>query len=134
MILCVQMKSNKSYKKTFGEFYSKHSLLVDIIFFILPTIFIGLLKNEFLSSVVLLFLLIFYSFFIDYVSNEWILFVVGIVLSIISEIGGDLLFKLQSWSSGSFFGIPFWLPLLWAYAFIFIRRIGNGIVKFKGLS
>ena len=49
-------------------------------------------------------------------------------MGLIFELGGDAIYKLQSWSEGSLFGIPSWLPLFWGLGFVFIRRFGNAVL------
>jgi hypothetical protein len=68
------------------------------------------------------------AFRVRYYPREWLLFVSGSALGLIFELGGDAIYKLQSWSEGSLFGIPAWLPLFWGLGFVFIRRFGNTIV------
>lgn len=77
----------------------------------------------------ILFVLIGLSFKLSYEKNEWRLLIFGIILGIILEIGSDQILKLQFWSEGMLFGIPLWLPFMWGYGFVLIRRIGNLIVK-----
>ncbi len=87
-------------------------------------------KNEVMVSVLLMALML-ATFRIKYHRNEWALFLAGIMAGIIIELGGDLVHKLQYWKQGSFFGIPLWLPIFWGLAFVYIRRLGNLIVKGK---
>jgi hypothetical protein len=68
------------------------------------------------------------SFRVRYYPREWWLFAVGSVLGLVFELGGDAIYKLQSWSEGSLFGIPAWLPLFWGLGFVFIRRVGNTLL------
>jgi len=68
------------------------------------------------------------AFRIRYYRYEWLLFLVGTVLGLVFELGGDAIYKLQSWSEGSLFGIPAWLPLFWGLGFVFFRRFGNVLV------
>jgi len=68
------------------------------------------------------------AFRVRYYRHEWLLFVVGTLLGLAFELGGDAIYKLQSWSEGSLFGIPAWLPLFWGLGFVFIRRFGNVLV------
>jgi general stress protein CsbA len=95
-----------------------------------PLLLFIITKNEYIVSLgILLFMAL--TFKIKYYKREWIIFIVGIICGIVGELGGDLIYKLQYWDSGSFFGIPLWLPLFWGYGFVFMRRIGNLIVKNK---
>lgn len=87
-------------------------------------------KSE-LAITLLFLVLIFVLFKLQYFKGEWKVFVLGVVLGVVLELGGDLIFKLQYWNDASFFGIPLWLPLIWGYEFVFMRRIGNFLVKKK---
>jgi len=69
------------------------------------------------------------TFWMSYEKEEYKVFLLGLILGLIMEVGGDAIYKMQYWETGSLFGIPLWLPLLWAYGFIIIRRIGNLIIK-----
>jgi hypothetical protein len=68
------------------------------------------------------------AFRVRYYRREWMLFAVGTLLGLTFELGGDAIYKLQSWSEGSLFGIPAWLPLFWGLGFVFFRRFGNVLV------
>ena len=94
---------------------------------IFPIIFL-FTQSEIIVSIFIL-TMAFIAYKIKYNKNEIKLFIIGIILGIIMEIGGDLIFKMQYWENASFFGIPLWLPILWGYAFVFIIRIGNHIIK-----
>jgi hypothetical protein len=61
--------------------------------------------------------------------GERYLFALGVVLALIIEVGLGLIARSQHWTNASLFGIPFWLPLIWGYAFVAIRRVGNQIVQ-----
>jgi len=71
------------------------------------------------------------AFRITYYRREWALFALGCALGLIFELGGDAIYKLQSWSEGSLFGIPAWLPLFWGLGFVFIRRFGNVVLGLR---
>jgi hypothetical protein len=68
------------------------------------------------------------AFWRRYYPREWLLFAIGSGLGLVFELGGDAIYKLQSWSEGSLFGIPTWLPLFWGLGFVFIRRFGNAVL------
>ena len=68
------------------------------------------------------------AFHFRYYAREWWLFALGSALGLVFELGGDAIYKLQSWSEGSLFGIPSWLPLFWGLGFVFIRRFGNAVL------
>jgi len=68
------------------------------------------------------------AFKIRYYPREWALFLLGSLMGLIFELGGDAIYKLQSWSEGSLFGIPSWLPLFWGLGFVFIRRFSNAVL------
>jgi hypothetical protein len=65
------------------------------------------------------------AFWVHYYPGEWLLFSLGAALGLVLEVGGDAFYKRQTWSEGSLFGIPAWLPLFWGLGFVFIRRFGN---------
>jgi general stress protein CsbA len=106
----------------------------NVLFQILPLFLVLFIfvftQNEFFVTAGIIFLITL-SFMIKYYKKEWKVLVFGVILGIIFELGGDLIYKAQYWENASFFGIPIWLPLMWGYGFIFIRRIGNFLVKNK---
>ncbi len=99
--------------------------LSKIILHALPVvIMIGLIpvfKNDFvLTGIYVLIIII--SFAINYERKEYIFFIFGFVAMFISE----FIFistGVESFERISLFGImPLWLPFLWAYAFVAIKR------------
>ena len=74
------------------------------------------------------------AFRVRYYPREWWLFALGSALGLVFELGGDAIYKLQSWSEGSLFGIPAWLPLFWGLGFVFIRRFGNTVLLVRERS
>lgn len=103
-----------------------------IIVEILPLFFalgvLLLIGNELLMTAVIIAIVLI-SFKIQYKKNEWKLFFIGLILGLSFELFGDAIYKLQTWQQTSLFGLPLWLPVLWGYGFVIIRRIGNIIVK-----
>ena len=45
------------------------------------------------------------AFRITYYRREWLLFVLGCAMGLIFELGGDAIYKLQSWSEGSLLSV-----------------------------
>lgn len=72
------------------------------------------------------------AFRIRYRRGEWLLFGLGLSMGIIFELGGEAIYKTQSWSDGALFGIPAWLPLFWGLGFVFVRRFGNAVLTALG--
>lgn len=66
------------------------------------------------------------------VPGELHLFVFGLLMALVIELGLGLVARSQHWDHASLFGIPYWLPLMWGYAFVVMRRVGNGIVTHFG--
>ncbi len=97
-------------------------LFVPAILMIIFFVTLGILKSELWSTIIVL-MCVAITFGIKHYNREWLLFVIGVITGIICEIGGDLLYKLQYWENASFFGIPYWLPLLWGFGFILTYRI-----------
>lgn len=85
-------------------------------------------RNEIIFTLVIAALLL-VNFKIKYNKNEWGLFFIGCLAGFIIEIALGKIYRMQYWQQDSLFGVPVWLPLLWGYGFVFIRRIGNLIVK-----
>ncbi len=107
--------------KALNIFYEVLPMFCALIIFIF-------IKNEYLIALGVLALLLI-TFKIKYYKNEWKVYVFGVLTGFFFEIAGDYIYKLQYWENASLFGIPIWLPLLWGYGFIFIRRIGNLFVN-----
>jgi general stress protein CsbA len=61
--------------------------------------------------------------------REWLLLLIGFILGLAVEIGLGLINRQQMWSETFIGGVPVWLPFIWAYGFVVIRRIGNLIVR-----
>lgn len=96
------------------------------LFFALVVTF--LIKQEHLISLALiLFLLI--SLKLSKEKSEWRIFVLGSAIGFLMELMGIYFYKLQYWNEASLFGMPLWLPILWGIGFIYIRRIGNLVIK-----
>jgi 4-hydroxybenzoate polyprenyltransferase len=87
-----------------------------------------LTTNEFIVTGVIA-LMIVATFLIHREQGEWKVVVLGIILGIVFELAGDAVYQAQYWESATLLSIPLWLPLMWGYGFIFIRRIGNILVK-----
>ena len=62
--------------------------------------------------------------------NEKYLFIIGIVVGSVIEIGLRMLGYQQTWTDASFFGVPYWLPIAWGLGFVVITRYG---VRLRGL-
>lgn len=63
-----------------------------------------------------------------YRRNEFVLFLVGIALGLAIEIGLSSISRQQYWKNASFFDVPLWLPVMWGYGFVVIRRVGDLII------
>jgi 4-hydroxybenzoate polyprenyltransferase len=89
-----------------------------------------IINNEIAVTIILiLFLIIAFKF--RYNKGEWRVFVLGLIIGIVLELGGYYFHRLQYWTVDGFFGIPLWLPVVWGIGFVFIRRIGNLLVDKK---
>jgi hypothetical protein len=63
--------------------------------------------------------------------GEVMLYFVGFATGLIIEVGLGLIARTQYWEYASFFGVPYWLPFIWGYGFVIMRRVGNSIVAFS---
>lgn len=61
---------------------------------------------------------------ISYHHNEWLLFVIGLFFGIVIEVGLRYFGYQQVWNNASFFGVPYWLPVIWGFGFVIITRLG----------
>lgn len=85
-------------------------------------------RQEILASILILVIIII-MFSIKYEKNEIYLYFLGVLIGAIVELWGQLIVHFQNFTQGLLLGMPLWLPLVWGYAFIAMRRIGNLIVK-----
>jgi|SRR3989344_4529533 len=95
-----------------------------ITVFFLPLI---TLNEAFLTFVIIVLILI--SLKINYTKDEWKLVIIGILIGFIVEVVTGMFYRIQFWANGSLFGVPTYVPFLWGYGFLIIRRIGNIIIK-----
>lgn len=89
---------------------------------------IPLIKNDYLLSLFYI-IVILISFKIKYVKNECRIFTAGFVLMIIFEFifistGVEIFFRNSLLNV-----MPLWLPFLWGYGFVAIRRVGEYLIK-----
>jgi hypothetical protein len=61
---------------------------------------------------------------ITYNHNEWILFLIGLIFGVVIEVGMRYFGYQQKWKDASFFGVPYWLPIIWGFGFVIIARLG----------
>ncbi len=61
--------------------------------------------------------------------GEGAIYLIGVVMGLIIEVGLGQVARTQFFTNASLFGVPLWLPLAWGYGFVVIRRVGNGIVE-----
>ena len=57
-------------------------------------------------------------------NSEFAIFAYGIIIGGIVEIIGTEVSGYQSFSNPNFLGIPIWLPIVWGYGFVAMKRIG----------
>ena len=106
----------------------KDLLIQTIALFLILFLFI-ITHNEAIITISIIVLMAI-MFKIKYHKGEWLFFISGAVIGFLFEASADLIFKLQYWENATLLGLfPIWLPLMWGYGFIFIRRLGNLIVK-----
>ncbi len=96
-----------------------------VIFFIIQSK--KMMSEIMLTAFVILIAII--TFIIFYQSNEWLLFLIGLFFGVIIEVGMRYFGYQQVWSNASFFGVPYWLPLMWGFGFVIITRLGMCILK-----
>jgi hypothetical protein len=62
--------------------------------------------------------------------NEPLLFIMGVVVGLVVEVGLRQLGYQQAWAHASLFGVPYWLPVVWGIGFVLITRFG---IKVRGI-
>jgi len=55
--------------------------------------------------------------------SEFLIFAYGVIIGIIIEVVGTSISGYQSFTNPDFLGIPIWLPVVWGYGFIAMKRI-----------
>jgi hypothetical protein len=96
-------------------------------------ILISVFKNDYILTAVYI-LLIIILFFIKREKNEFLIFVFGFFAMIFAEYifietGVEIFLR------NSFLGImPLWLPFLWGYGFVVIKRCSYLLDDIKGMS
>lgn len=104
-------------------------LIIDFVVLIIPVLILGIFKGEVGTAIAVIAVVLLYWYFIDYKVGEWKIFLLGVIVGFIAEVGGDTIYQMQYWVQGSLFGIPLWLPLFWGLGFVMMRRIGNNILN-----
>ena len=117
------VKTMRLTQRLSDTFYLASNILLMTIFFLSFTFN----RDEYVATIILATITI-VTFLSKYYKGEWILYVTGVVLGIVIELGGNQIYKLQYWIDGSFYGMPLWLPLLWGFTFILINRLGKLVV------
>jgi len=86
------------------------------------------LMGEILSTII--YILILASLFkIRYKKEEFKIFLFGAVCGLIVEGWGKILFIFSWQKFNSLLPVPLWVPIVWGFAFIIMRRIGNLMMK-----
>ncbi len=63
------------------------------------------------------------------IEGETFLFIIGLLLGLVIEVALGLILRTQHWEKASFFGVPYWLPIIWGYGFVMIHRVGNIVLE-----
>lgn len=63
------------------------------------------------------------------VIGEAVLFISGLIIGLIIEVGLGFVLRTQHFEHASFFGVPYWLPFMWGYGFIVIHRFGDVLLQ-----
>ena len=85
---------------------------------------ISFIKNDYYLTAIY-FAIIVLSLIIHYEKKDYIFLILGFVIMIISEFF-FIKTGVETFNRNSLFGImPLWLPFLWSYAFVAIKRVIN---------
>lgn len=111
---------------------SKHNfreILIQIASLLLAFIILTITKGNEMIFTLTIILILLINFKIKYNKGEWTLFFIGLLLGFFIEVILGLVYRMQYWENSILLGVPLWLPIVWGYAFVFMRRIGNTIVR-----
>jgi len=96
-------------------------ILIEAIPIILMIILIPAIINDYVLTVLYILIMI-VSFIIKYNKQEYIFFIFGFIVMVILEYF-FISAGVEVFARNSLFGImPIWLPFLWAYGFVAIKR------------
>jgi hypothetical protein len=100
------------------------NISLNLIPIICMIILIPFFRNDYIL-LSLYILIIAISFFVKYEEKEYVLFVFGFFIMTVSEYF-FVSTNIETFTRNTLFGVmPIWLPLLWAYVFVAIRRAIN---------
>lgn len=104
-------------------------MLVELFFICLPFILFFLFqvafpKYEKTLSFILLILIFSGLIYLNSLPY-FVIFILGLLIGIFIEVILGLVVRTQHWENASFFGVPYWLPLVWGYGFVVIHQVGN---------
>ena len=96
-------------------------ILIEALPIILMIVLIYFIKNDYLLAGIFI-LIITVSFLIKYENKDHFFFIFGFIIMIVSE-SFFISTGVETFNRNSLFGImPIWLPVLWAYAFVIMKR------------
>ena len=96
-------------------------ILLNLIPIALMIALIPVIQNDYILTGVYL-LIIIISFIIKYLPKDYLFLIFGFVIMIISE-SVFISTGVEKFVRNSLFGLmPLWLPFLWAYAFVVMKR------------
>jgi hypothetical protein len=99
-------------------------ILLNAIPIILMIALIPLVKNDYLLTAIYAAIIVL-SLIIHYEKKDYIFLIIGFVIMLISEFF-FIKTGVETFNRNSLFGImPLWLPFLWAYSFVAIKRVIN---------
>ena len=119
-----------NYILIFGEenFLILMSKLTKVFIETLPILFGILLSYLFWKDNVLLFIIYLVLtlglIYFHKDKTEFVIFAYGILIGVIVEVIGTQISGYQSFTKPNFGGIPMWLPIVWGYGFVAMKRIG----------
>jgi hypothetical protein len=99
--------------------------IIQILFNAIPIILmialISVIKNDYILTGTYT-LIIIIAFVIKYEKRDYLFFIFGFLIMIISEYS-FVSTGVETFIRNSFFGfMPLWLPVMWAYAFVAMKR------------
>lgn len=102
-------------------------IILNLISIIIMIGLIPILINDYLLLLVYIVIII-VSLKMHYEKNEYRLLIAGIIFMFLAELF-FISTKVETFTSQTLINMPIWLPVLWGYGFIIIKRISHKLLK-----
>lgn len=112
-------------------FFRNHNIMLKLRSIFLETmpILLGVVLSYFLWQYGVLLAVVYLTLTLALIyahkdKSELVIFFYGVLVGLLVETVGTSVSGYQSFAEPDFAGIPVWLPIVWGYGFIAMKRIG----------